>query len=238
MIINNSTCSKYRMLQVLLNFIKKYNKDNVIFQEFKICHVVVMKVELSTQHALSRNFHFWSRVSSLISHLLQSRFVRPKLQAYAIVGKDQSADEHLCIKTAGCEASAEDISYPAASYATRAISLFRPNPSYFSPPGCLPPISLPPPYTELPSRRSATVSVHPSFPVSSPLSRPTTTGALLSSLGQRDFIKLLLRAHRRHFASLTSPLHFCRPFASYYMQSEKVAYRADHYSVALLAGKA
>jgi len=115
--------------------------------------------------------------------LFQSRFtyivVHPKLQAYTyLVGKDQSADEHLCIKTTGYEASAEDISYTAASHATRAISLFRPNPSYFSPPGCLFPAH--PSLTKLPSGRSATVSVHPSFPIVAPVSRPTTTGALLS----------------------------------------------------------
>ena len=140
-------------------------------------------------------------------HLLQSCFiyiVHPKLQAYTyLVGKDQSADEHLCIKTAGYEASAEDISYTAASHATRTISLFRPNPSYFSPPGCLFPAH--PSLTKLPSGRSATVSVHPSFPIVAPVSPDDYRSSALSSLGQRDFIKLLLRAHRRHFASLASP---------------------------------
>ena len=140
--------------------------------------------------------------------LLQSCFiyivVHPKLQAYTyLVGKDQSADEHLCIKTASYEASAEDISYTAASHATRTISLFRPNPSYFSPPGCLFPAH--PSLTKLPSGRSATVSVHPSFPIVAPVSPDDYRSSALSSLGQRDFIKLLLRAHRRHFASLASP---------------------------------
>ena len=133
-----------------------------------------------------QEFSFLTRplaFSCVFLRLFQSRFtyivVHPKLQAYTyLVGKDQSADEHLCIKTTGYEASAEDISYTAASHATRAISLFRPNPSYFSPPGCLFPAH--PSLTKLPSGRSATVSVHPSFPIVAPVSRPTTTGALLS----------------------------------------------------------
>jgi len=108
----------------------------------------------------------------LICLALQSRFthivVHPKLQVYTyLVGKDQSADEHLCIKTAGYEALAEGISYTAASHATRAISLFRLNPSYFSPPSLSP---VHPPLTQLPSWRSATVPVHPSFPIVAPVS--------------------------------------------------------------------
>jgi len=142
----------------------------------------------------------------LICLALQSRFTHivvhseiTRLSSY-LVGKDQSADEHLCIKTAGYEALAEGISYTAASHATRAISLFRLNPSYFSPPS-LPPALLLPSYHHDGLLPSPSI---PRFP-SSPLSRLTTTGALLSSLGQRDFIKLLLHAHRRHFAFLPSP---------------------------------
>lgn len=124
----------------------------------------------------SRNSHLLTRFLACLIFIaipLHTYYIRlhcTKLQAYTyLVGKDQSADEHLCIKTAGCKASAEDISYTAASHATRAISLFRPNPSYFSPPGC--PLSPPyPPFTQLPSRRPATVSVHPSFPIVAPVS--------------------------------------------------------------------
>jgi len=138
-----------------------------------------MKVELLMQHVL----HNFSRNSHYLRFLLLLAFIAISLHIVVhiyteitslclyLVGKDQSADEHLCIKTAGCEASAEGISYTAASYATRTISLFRPNPSYFSPPGCHPPApSLPNPLTQLPSRRPATVSIHPSFPIVAPVS--------------------------------------------------------------------
>lgn len=96
-----------------------------------------------TLFKFSRNSHLLTRFLACLTFIaipLHTYYIRlhcTKLQAYTyLVGKDQSADEHLCIKTAGCKASAEDISYTAASHATRAISLFRPNPSYFSPPGC------------------------------------------------------------------------------------------------------